>query len=145
MRTSISSKEEGDRIGGILMVTRAFGDGIFKRRDMSLHPLIQHLPYITSEPEITTHKLTPTDKYVVISSDGLYEHLTPAQVSEFVEKQLENGTDPNTIAVKILELQFEVLAKIMHKTVEQVKKLSNRKMFMDDTTVIVLVFKDLLA
>lgn len=145
MRTGISSKEEGDRIGGILMLTRAFGDGIFKRRDMSLHPLIQHLPYITSEPEITTHKLAPTDKYVVISSDGLYEHLTPAQVAEFVEQQLESGADPITIAPKILELQFEVLAKLMNKPVEQVKKLSNRKMFMDDTTVIVLVFKDLIA
>jgi len=140
IRTGVMSKTEGDRIGGILMVTRAFGDGIFKRRDMSLHPLIHHLPYITSEPEITTHKLTPEDRFVVISSDGLYENMTPEMVSEFVEQQLDAGADPSTLASKIIEYLFEVLARLMNKTPEQVKKLPNRKSFMDDTSVIVLVF-----
>jgi serine/threonine protein phosphatase PrpC len=45
-------KVEGERVGGVLMVTRAFGDGIFKRRDMSIAPFIPHLPYITNEPEV---------------------------------------------------------------------------------------------
>lgn len=37
------------------MLTRAFGDGVFKRKDMSMPPFISHLPYITSEPEISIH------------------------------------------------------------------------------------------
>lgn len=141
IRTGIATKVEGDRIGGILMVTRAFGDGIFKRRDMSLHPLIPHLPYITSEPEITIHTLTPQDRYAVISSDGLYECLSPAMVAACVEKQLETTSDPTTIAASLLELMFSEIARLLHKTTEQVKQLPNRKNFMDDTSIIVLIFR----
>ena len=36
----ITSTIEGDRIGGILMVTRAFGDGIFKKRDILTQVLV---------------------------------------------------------------------------------------------------------
>lgn len=145
IRTGLTSKVEGDRIGGILMVTRAFGDGIFKRRDMSLHPLINHLPYITSEPEVTIHKMNPSDRYAVISSDGLYECLTPSAIAAFVEKQLESTNDPSTIAAGILELQFQELARLLKRSVEEVKRLPNRKTFMDDTSVIVLIFDHALA
>lgn len=88
IRGSMAGRHEGNRVGGVLMVTRGFGDGLFKRRDMSMHPFIEHLPYITNEPEITIHKITPQDKYVVISSDGLYEYFTPADVALFVQKYL---------------------------------------------------------
>jgi serine/threonine protein phosphatase PrpC len=132
---------EGERVGGILMVTRAFGDGIFKRRDMSLHPLIKHLPYISNEPEVTIHKLLPTDTYAVISSDGLYEYLTPAIVAEVVEHHIENGHDLSKLCCALIEKQFEVIGKLVGKTADQVKKVPNRKTFMDDTSIIVLVFR----
>eukprot|EP00026_Physarum_polycephalum_P006912 Phypoly_transcript_06965.p1 GENE.Phypoly_transcript_06965~~Phypoly_transcript_06965.p1 ORF type:complete len:360 (+),score=53.60 Phypoly_transcript_06965:321-1400(+) len=143
LRTAVTSDEEGDRIGGILMVTRSFGDGIFKKREMSMYPLIPHLPYITSEPEITIHKLMPTDRYAIISSDGLYEVLTPAMVSAFIEKQLDTTNDPTSIACGLLELQFQEIGRILGKTPEQVKQLPNRKTFMDDTSIIILVFQHL--
>eukprot|EP00026_Physarum_polycephalum_P008219 Phypoly_transcript_08298.p1 GENE.Phypoly_transcript_08298~~Phypoly_transcript_08298.p1 ORF type:complete len:359 (+),score=75.55 Phypoly_transcript_08298:181-1257(+) len=133
-------KVPGERIGGVLMVTRAFGDGIFKRRDMSLAPFIPHLPYITSEPEITTRKLTATDRYAIISSDGLYEYFTPADVAAIVEKQLETTTDGTKIAAALIESQFETVAKLAGKTVDQIKAIPNRKEFMDDITIIVLLF-----
>jgi pyruvate dehydrogenase phosphatase len=142
IRGHVSTKVEGERVGGILMVTRAFGDGIFKRKDMSVQPLIQHLPYITSEPEITTHKITSSDKYVVIASDGLYELLTPAVVADIVEKQLETTRDGKVIGAALLDTIFETIAKLVGKTVAQVKNLPNRKSFMDDTSIIVLLFDE---
>eukprot|EP01111_Echinosteliopsis_oligospora_P019984 TRINITY_DN9947_c0_g1_i1.p1 TRINITY_DN9947_c0_g1~~TRINITY_DN9947_c0_g1_i1.p1 ORF type:complete len:383 (+),score=90.44 TRINITY_DN9947_c0_g1_i1:46-1194(+) len=146
IRGSMMGTTAGDRVGGILMVTRAFGDGLFKRKDMSIPPFISHLPYITNDPEMTTHKLQPNDKYVVISSDGLYEYFTPADVAACVEEQLEmieKGIIPDTtkIALSLIEKQFERLSKLMKKPVDEVKKLPNRKLFMDDTTLIVLVFQ----
>jgi len=133
-------KVEGERVGGVLMVTRAFGDGIFKRRDMSIAPFIPHLPYITSEPEITIRKLAPTDRYAIISSDGLYEYFTPADVAAIVEKQLETTQDGTKIAASLIERKFEKIATLANKTVEQVKALPNRKEFMDDISIIILIF-----
>jgi pyruvate dehydrogenase phosphatase len=133
-------KVPGERIGGVLMVTRAFGDGIFKRRDMSLAPFIPHLPYITSEPEITVRKLQTTDRYAIISSDGLYEYFTPADVAAIVEKQLETTTDGATIAAALIEAQFEKVANLAGKTVDQIKAIPCRKEFMDDISIIVLLF-----
>lgn len=133
-------KVPGERIGGVLMVTRAFGDGIFKRRDMSLAPFIPHLPYITSEPEVTVRKLSATDRYAIISSDGLYEYFSPAEVAAIVEKQLETTTDGAKIGAALIEGQFEKVAGMAGKTVEQLKAVPNRKEFMDDITIIVLIF-----
>jgi pyruvate dehydrogenase phosphatase len=141
IRGHVTNKVEGERIGGILMVTRAFGDGIFKRKDMSLHPLIQHLPYITSEPEVTIHKFSPADRYAVISSDGLYEYFTPAVVAEIVEKHLESNSDGPKIAAALLEAQFETIGKLVGKTADQIKHMPNRKTFMDDTSVIIILFE----
>lgn len=106
IRGHLCTNVEGERVGGILMVTRAFGDGLFKRKDMSLQPLIRYLPYITSEPEVTIHKLAPADRYAVISSDGLYEYFTPADVSEIVEKHLESGLDVAKLPSVLIEKQF---------------------------------------
>lgn len=135
------NKVPGERVGGVLMVTRAFGDGLFKRRDMSLPPFIHHLPYITSEPEVTVHKLSPADRYVVISSDGLYECLTPADVAAIVEEHLATGNrDGTAIAAAMIEAQFETIGKLVGKTAEEVKALPNRKTFMDDTSIVILLF-----
>jgi len=122
------------------MVTRAFGDGIFKRRDMSLAPFIPHLPYITNEPEVTVHKISSHDRYAIISSDGLYEHLTVSEVAAFVEKQLETTTDGAKIAAGLIEHQFVKIAGMIGKTTDEVKAIPNRKEFLDDVTVVILIF-----
>jgi len=141
IRGHLINKVEGDRVGGVLMVTRAFGDGIFKRKDMSLAPLLRHLPYITNEPEVTIHKIAQHDDYVVISSDGLYEYFTPEMVAEIVESHLDAGLHPAKIPALLIEKQFEHIGKLVGKTPEQVKQAHGRKNFMDDTTIIVLVFQ----
>ncbi len=141
---------------------------------MSFQPLARYLPYITNEPEVSilwliptyvvfsfiylsVHKISPSDRYVVISTDGLYEHLTPEMVAEIVEKylyedflpfilfliyciHLETNTDGGKIASILIEKQFEEIGKKVGKTAEQVKQFPNRKTFMDDTSVIVLIF-----
>lgn len=141
IRGHLINKVEGERVAGVLMVTRAFGDGLFKRKDMSLLPLIKHLPYITAEPEVTIHKIQPTDDYVVIASDGLYEYFTPAMVAEIVESHLDAGLDPAKIPALLIEKQFEHIGKLVGKTPDQVKAAPGRKSFMDDTSIIILRFQ----
>lgn len=133
------NKVPGDRVGGVLMLTRAFGDGVFKRREMSLYPFIHHLPYITNEPEVTVRKLSSTDQYAIISSDGLYEYLTVDDVASFVEKQLET-TDGTKIGNSLIEYQFEKIGTLIGKTIDEVKAIPSRKTFLDDVTIIVILF-----
>jgi pyruvate dehydrogenase phosphatase len=143
IRANITTNTEGKRVGGVLMLTRAFGDGVFKRRDMSMPPFISHLPYITSEPEINVHKIEPRDQFAVIASDGLYEHFTPEQVTSFIGECLQECKDlPREFAKignKIITKELETIAKLMQRSVDEVKNLPNKKTFMDDTTVIVLL------
>jgi len=157
IRANITSNLEGRRVGGVLMLTRAFGDGVFKRRDMSVPPFIKHVPYITSEPEINVHKIETSDEFAVIASDGLYEHFTPEQITHFIhecvqEARHSGGSAHNTcpqdiaklhcsIAQKVIAKEIEKVAHALRKTVDEVHSLPNKKSFMDDTTVIVLFFK----
>jgi len=146
IRANITSMTEGQRVGGVLMLTRAFGDGVFKRKDMSMPPFISHLPYISSEPEINVHKIEPQDRFAVIASDGLYELFTPEQITSIVgelllecKDSLSLSTEIATIGTKLLGKVMEKIARLMRKTVEEVKNLPNKKSFMDDTTVIILL------
>lgn len=38
-------------------------------------------PYLTARPDVSYHKLTPRDKFLVIASDGLWDIISPLQVS----------------------------------------------------------------
>ena len=41
---------------------------------------MQTPPYLTAMPEISYHRLTARDKFMVIGSDGLWDMMTPMQV-----------------------------------------------------------------
>lgn len=53
----------GDRVGGSLAVTRAFGDHSLKRDG------------VTAKPFINKHVLKPFDKFLVMASDGVWDVL----------------------------------------------------------------------
>ena len=53
-----------NRVGGVLAVTRAFGDHAL--RDSGL----------TAVPHIVKHVLKPTDKFLVMASDGVWDELS---------------------------------------------------------------------
>ena len=66
------------------MLTRAFGDGVFKRRDMSMAPFINYLPYITSEPEINI--LNYTCNRVILVFRPLFWHIIARNLKNLNEK-----------------------------------------------------------
>ncbi len=57
-----------DRVGGALAITRAFGDHSLKRDG------------VTAKPHIRKHVLRPTDKFLVMASDGVWDILEDEQV-----------------------------------------------------------------
>jgi serine/threonine protein phosphatase PrpC len=61
------------RVEGVLAVSRAIGDVNLK-------------PYVTCDPEITTHTLTPDDQYLILASDGLWDVMSNEEVGTFITR-----------------------------------------------------------
>ncbi|KAF4517785.1 hypothetical protein B566_EDAN002990 [Ephemera danica] len=90
-----------DRLLGQLAPLRAFGDFRFKWSKKQLSELLvpylgEHAippnyytpPYLTAKPEVTVHRLTPRDKFLVIASDGLWDLISPLQVVRLVGEHM---------------------------------------------------------
>ncbi|XP_067396195.1 pyruvate dehydrogenase [acetyl-transferring]-phosphatase 2, mitochondrial isoform X2 [Emydura macquarii macquarii] len=96
-----------NRLLGILMPSRAFGDVRFKWSkelqrnvlengcDVESLNIYQYAPpnyytppYLTAEPEVSYHKLRRQDKFLVIASDGLWDMLNNEEVVKLVAEHL---------------------------------------------------------
>ncbi|XP_028853936.1 pyruvate dehydrogenase [acetyl-transferring]-phosphatase 1, mitochondrial [Denticeps clupeoides] len=97
-----------DRLLGLLMPFRAFGDMKFKwssellirvyetRPDMvsgneyakTLPPNYHTPPYLIAEPEVTQHKLRPQDKFLILATDGLWELMHRQTVVQVIGEHL---------------------------------------------------------
>ena len=87
----------GERLLGSLAPLRAFGDFKFKwsgelidrvlGKNMQM-PNYKTPPYLTVVPEITHHKLTTRDKFMVLGTDGLWDMMTPMQVIRLVGEHM---------------------------------------------------------
>ncbi|XP_054856692.1 pyruvate dehydrogenase [acetyl-transferring]-phosphatase 2, mitochondrial isoform X1 [Eublepharis macularius] len=96
-----------DRLLGVLMPSRAFGDVQFKWSQELQHNVLGNRdetkalniyeyvppnyhtpPYLTAEPEVTYHKIRRQDKFLVIASDGLWDMLSNEEVVKLVAEHL---------------------------------------------------------
>ncbi|KAG5839474.1 pyruvate dehydrogenase [acetyl-transferring]-phosphatase 2, mitochondrial-like [Anguilla anguilla] len=96
-----------DRLLGILMPLRAFGDVRFKwSRDLqqsvlesgcdleSLNiyqytpPNYHTPPYLEATPELTYHRLRPQDRFLILASDGLWDMLGEGEAVRLVAEHL---------------------------------------------------------
>ncbi|RXM30096.1 [Pyruvate dehydrogenase [acetyl-transferring]]-phosphatase 2, mitochondrial [Acipenser ruthenus] len=97
----------GDRLLGLLMPLRAFGDVCFKwskelqqsilESGFDLETLdIYHYappnylspPYLNVDPELTYHKLRPQDKFLILATDGLWDMLSNDEAVRLVAEHL---------------------------------------------------------
>lgn len=97
-----------DRLLGVLLPFRAFGDFRFKwsaemlsrvyetRADM-LPPHYLTPPYLSARPEVTQHRIRANDRFVVLATDGLWELMHRQRVVQLVGEQLTGET---TLVVK---------------------------------------------
>lgn len=91
----------GERLLGQLAPLRAFGDFRYKWSADTLKRIVvphygEHVippnyftpPYLTAEPEISYHTITPKDRFVVIATDGIWDFLSPQQVVKLVGEHM---------------------------------------------------------
>lgn len=97
-----------DRLLGVLMPLRAFGDVRFKwsrelqqsvlengDSDLEALNLYQYTPpnyltppYLDATPEVTHHRLRPKDRFLILASDGLWDELSNEEAVRLVAEHL---------------------------------------------------------
>ena len=68
----------GRRVNGSLAVSRALGDAEFKRP----------LALVTACPELTETRLQPSDEFLLVACDGLWDVMASAEACQFVRDRL---------------------------------------------------------
>ncbi|CAI7885606.1 unnamed protein product [Closterium sp. NIES-53] len=88
------------RVKGKLKATRAFGAAYLKNPRVNAMLLgmlrVQYVgsqPYLSSSPHLHHLTLSPSHRYLVLSSDGLYQHMTPADAAASVSRALATSAE----------------------------------------------------
>ncbi|GMI63925.1 poltergeist like 1 [Hibiscus trionum] len=135
-----------DRVKGRLKVTRAFGAGFLKKPklndallEMFRNEYIGTAPYISCSPSLRHHRLCPSDQFLILSSDGLYQYLSNQEVVSLVENFMEKFPDGDP-AQHLIE---EVLMRAAKKAGMELHELldipqGDRRKYHDDVTVMVI-------
>uniref|UniRef100_M4B437 PPM-type phosphatase domain-containing protein n=1 Tax=Hyaloperonospora arabidopsidis (strain Emoy2) TaxID=559515 RepID=M4B437_HYAAE len=142
-------------VKGALQPTRAFGDFSLKYSEFNGPPYTngdrtagRHFsapftpPYITAIPEITSHQLDGSDKFLIIGSDGLWDYLSNEEAVDIVNGQASCGNH-DLAGRALVERVLQKAAKRYEMTYQELLSLPpgvNRRRRHDDTTVVVLFF-----
>jgi len=89
----------GGRLQGQLGVSRAFGNYEFKESNI-----------LSSDPEIHQISLTSDVEFLIIGSDGLYEHFSNEEIISFLKTELmNNNSNNNSLENVVKELVSEAI------------------------------------
>ncbi|KAI4384898.1 hypothetical protein MLD38_002984 [Melastoma candidum] len=102
-----------DRVKGQLKVTRAFGAGFLKKPmlneallEMFRVDYVGSSPYVSCTPSLAHHRLSSSDRFLVLSSDGLYQYFSNEEVVAHVTWFMENVPEGDPAQYLISELLF---------------------------------------
>ncbi|WCJ28297.1 Protein phosphatase 2C family protein [Euphorbia peplus] len=135
-----------DRVKGYLKVTRAFGVGFLKQpkwNDLLLEMFqidyIGKSPYITSFPSLYHHRLNSRDKYLILSSDGLYQYFTNEEVVSQIEAFVAAFPEGDPAQHLIEEVMFRAAKRAgmdFHELLDIPQ--GERRRYHDDVSVIII-------
>ncbi|ONK61940.1 uncharacterized protein A4U43_C08F35130 [Asparagus officinalis] len=141
-----SSAIVNDRVKGSLKVTRAFGAGFLKQPkwnnallEMFRIDYIGNSPYITCNPSLHHRKLDTGDRFLILSSDGLYQYFTNEEAVAEVELFISTTPEGDPAQHLIEELLFRAAKKAgmdFHDLLEIPQ--GDRRRYHDDVSVIVI-------
>ncbi|KAL3341251.1 hypothetical protein AABB24_025679 [Solanum stoloniferum] len=81
------------RVKGLIQISRSIGDIYLKKPEYNREPLYAKFrlrepfkrPILSSDPSITVQELEPHDQFLILASDGLWEHLTNQEAVDIVQ------------------------------------------------------------
>nr|XP_043611112.1 probable protein phosphatase 2C 4 [Erigeron canadensis] len=135
-----------DRVKGSLKVTRAFGAGFLKKPKWN-DALLQMFridyvgtsPYINCVPYLHHHKLGPRDRFLILSSDGLYQYFTNEEAVSEVELFIQWSPEGDPAQHLVEEVLFRAAKKAgmdFHELLEIPQ--GDRRRYHDDVSIIVI-------
>eukprot|EP00250_Pteridium_aquilinum_P004748 c1494_g1_i1 orf=120-2711(+) len=135
-----------DRVKGRLKVTRAFGAGFLKkpRWNSAILRMFQidyvgSAPYVSCAPALHHHRLGPNDRFLILSSDGLYQYFSNEEVVSHVEWFMEKFPEGDPAQHLIEELLFRAAKKAgmdFHELLDIPQ--GDRRKYHDDVSVMVI-------
>ncbi|KAH7667845.1 Protein-serine/threonine phosphatase protein [Dioscorea alata] len=135
-----------DRVKGSLKVTRAFGAGFLKQPkwnnallEMFRIDYVGSSPYITCKPFVCHHRLGPKDRFLILSSDGLYQYFTNEEAIAQVEQFLANSPEGDPAQHLVEEVLFRAAEKAgmdFHELLEIPQ--GDRRRYHDDVSIIII-------
>jgi len=141
-------------IKGNLEPSRAFGDALFKDkvfnhylRDEYQMPEPYNPPYVTASPEVLYHYLEYGDSFLILATDGLWDHLSNEEAVEIVANHKALGHSSQNVCTSLIQ---RVLEKAAPEGVTLVERLNStiqldpkeKRKYHDDVTIAVIFFDE---
>ncbi|KZV24010.1 putative protein phosphatase 2C 40 [Dorcoceras hygrometricum] len=135
------------KVKGKLKVTRAFGVGYLKKKNMNdaLMGILQvrnltSPPYVSLRPSLRIHEVSSSDHFVVLGSDGLFDFFSNDEVVKLVHSYIlwNPSGDPAKFLVEQLAARAADSAGFSMEELLRIPAGRRRK-YHDDVTVIVIV------
>ncbi|XP_047335226.1 probable protein phosphatase 2C 40 [Impatiens glandulifera] len=137
----------GGKVKGRLKVTRAFGVGYLKKKILNdaligilrIRNLISP-PYVSNDPCLSVHRISYSDHFVILGSDGLFDFFSNDEVVELVDLYISENPSGDP-AKFLLEKLVERAANSAGFSAEELLSIPAgcRRKYHDDVTVIVIV------
>ncbi|KAL2926337.1 putative protein phosphatase 2C 23 [Bienertia sinuspersici] len=135
-----------DRVKGSLKVTRAFGAGFLKQPkwneallEMFRIEYIGNSPYLTCSPSLYHHKVSPKDRFLILSSDGLYQYFTNEEAVCEVEIFMTSTPEGDPAQHLIEEVLFRAAKKAGLDFYDLLEiPQGERRRYHDDVSLIVI-------
>ncbi|CAH9073123.1 unnamed protein product [Cuscuta europaea] len=135
-----------DRVKGSLKVTRAFGAGFLKQPkwnnallEMFRIHYVGISPYISCVPSLYHHRLGTRDRFLILSSDGLYQYFTNEEAVQEVEHFIAwspEGDPAQHLVEKVLFRAAKKAGLEFHELLEIPQ--GDRRKYHDDVSIIVI-------
>ncbi|KAK4345567.1 hypothetical protein RND71_035743 [Anisodus tanguticus] len=146
---SDTSAIKNDRVKGSLNVTRAFGAGFLKQPKWN-NALLQifridyvgSFPYINCIPSLYHHRLSPRDRFLILSSDGLYQYFTNEEAVSEVETFMTIFPEGDPAQHLVEEVLFRAAKKAgmnFHELLDIPQ--GDRRKYHDDVSIIIISFE----
>lgn len=87
------------RVGGVLAVSRAFGDKPLKR-------------YVTGTPDVKDERLTPEDEFLILASDGLWDSLSVQEAADVAQEALSRAWATAAPPAAAARIAAQVLTRV---------------------------------
>lgn len=123
-----------DRLLGQLAPLRAMGDFRFKWNkeimtdvvarnlgEQMIPPNYHTPPYLIATPEVTYHRLTPRDKFLIIATDGLWDCLTPLEAVRLVGEHMKGKVTLNPLKLPKKNMKLSEINDLLLQRKEGLK------------------------